>query len=198
MEKRLFIAVKYIPDNDFLHAFGVIKQHINSWASIKWVESHQLHLTLCFLGNTQLSLINSIDTIVEHVGSHNKRFEAEIIQLSTFGQSRNPRVLWMGVRPVDKFRQLHIQLVTSLMESFAKINEPMTIPVLEVDNKFVPHLTLGRFKSTLKPEKINEYLVQHSQTIFGCWPIDRLILYESILTPSGPNYKIVKSVALSE
>ena len=57
--------------------------------------------------------------------------------------------------------------------------------------KFIPHLTIGRFgKRNIKPD-ISKLKVPDEEVI-----IDRICLFKSTLTPSGPVYEELVSVQL--
>jgi len=188
MEKRLFIAIKYMPDEPFLQSFQTIQTRVNSWAAVKWVPSHQLHLTLCFLGNTHISLVKPIETVINEVCNQHHVFDARIAQLNTFSHQRQPRVLWMGLEPVEKFQQLHKQLSRQLMQIFKCEKTSTPVPHVEVNSNFKPHLTLGRFKTTFDPNNLATYLASQTNALYGSWLVRQIVLYESILSPAGPTY----------
>lgn len=188
MEKRLFIALKYSPDEQFLESYSAIRSRVNAWAKIKWVPSHQLHLTLCFLGNTDVSLIDSIETAINATCTRQQAFDARIWQLNIFSHQRQPRVLWMGLEPIKRFQQLQSLLLQQLMQEFDRIKTQVDLPRIETESHFTPHLTLGRFKTTYDLNPMRNYLASQSETVFGIWPVRQVGLYESILSPTGPTY----------
>ncbi|MGC8824698.1 MAG: RNA 2',3'-cyclic phosphodiesterase [Bacteroidales bacterium] len=189
MYKRLFIAIKYVPDEQFISSYRSIQMQVNTYATIKWVPSHQLHLTLCFLGNTHELLVKPIERAIKEVCLYQQRFEAQIEQLNIFMHRQQPRVLWMGLHPVDNFLQLHLQLTRSLIRELTRHKDTCEVPLVEVNHHFVPHLTLGRFKVAHRLNALQACLNSHAQQSFGSWWVKEVILYESILSPSGPTYR---------
>jgi 2'-5' RNA ligase len=188
MDKRLFIAVKYSPDEHFLQSYNSIKTNINAWASVKWVDTQHLHLTLCFLGNTPVSLLKPIEKVMTQVGNSTHSFEAKISSLNTFSRQRQLGVLWMGLHPPEKFQSMHQQLIHGLNHEFSKLGKNVITPQLPASSHFVPHLTLGRFRTTYNHRKIFEFINQYNETTFGFWTVKQIILYESILSSIGPTY----------
>ena len=62
---------------------------------------------------------------------------------------------------------------------------------------FVPHLTIGRIKKELKHKrsfqrKIDRFKVHYIQDV----DVNEVILFESILKPKGPVYKVIESFSL--
>ena len=55
----------------------------------------------------------------------------------------------------------------------------------------VPHLTIARMKSGRNKEQLKEALQQVEHREFGSMIVEKIILYESELTPEGPVYTIV-------
>lgn len=196
MYKRLFIAIKYAPDEQFISSYRSIQTHMNAWATLKWVPSHQLHLTLCFLGNTHESLVIPIERVIQEVCLQQQGFEAQIMQLKIFSHRQQPRVLWMGLHPVENFQQLHLRLVSGLIKELSCYKDSCEIPLVEADHHFVPHLTLARFKATHRLDELQAYLTSLAQRSFGSWWVKEVILYESLLSPSGPTYRPLAMVKL--
>ncbi|HOK51186.1 MAG TPA: RNA 2',3'-cyclic phosphodiesterase [Bacteroidales bacterium] len=197
MEKRLFIAIKYEPDEEFKHSYLAIQKNVGSLATIKWVPTHQLHLTLCFLGNTHVSLLETIGNAIDEVCAQNHSFEVQIGNLGIFSHQRQPRVLWMGLQPVKVLQHLHLQLAERLVQDFKSLKNSNKTPLVEVNPNFVPHLTLGRFKNTYKIADLQAYLASHAHTQFGNWNVSQVILYESILSRLGPTYQPLRMANLS-
>jgi 2'-5' RNA ligase len=65
------------------------------------------------------------------------------------------------------------------------------------EEKFVPHITIGRINSAKKNTKIDVSTFLNAVYSPIEIPIDIVNLYESRLTPDGPRYKILAEFPLS-
>ena len=55
---------------------------------------------------------------------------------------------------------------------------------------FSPHLTIGRVKSARNQRVLLEAMKEKEEEVIGSLEIDRICLYQSILTPDGPLYEV--------
>lgn len=175
---RLFIAVD-LPKEIKDELFRVQKLISPSLAKIKWVSKKNLHLTLKFIGETDVDAIE-ISKKLKRIRF--KPIKAELFEFGAFPTkySGYVRVLWVGVRPKEEIIELQQSIDSELLKLFKQ------------DQKFSPHLTLGRVKmikrkdeflSVLKGVKVNPIKFE----------IGEFKLMESRLNKDGPVYSIVKS-----
>ncbi len=196
MEKRLFIAIKYQPNTDFLVFFDKIKKNLNPYASIKWVEPYNLHLTIIFLGNTDTLVIPFVNNALQSVEKECSSFMLKIGNLSTFKHQQQPTVVWMGIIPSIAVNKLYNLTLHYLEQEFQKIIPKITSPLLEKNKNFNPHLTLGRIKYVRNLKSVNDFIRSHEHAFHTFWDVSYISLYESILSPGGPLYKVVSSFKL--
>ncbi|HBX22857.1 MAG TPA: RNA 2',3'-cyclic phosphodiesterase [Desulfotomaculum sp.] len=157
---------------------------------VKWVEQQNLHLTVKFMGDVDRTKINDTVQAVKLAAAGSGPISLELHGTGFFPHSRQPRVIWVGVRgEVEKFRRLH-QLVEKSLIAFG----------FPPDGKgFSPHLTVGRVRS---PKGVGD-LVQKILTVtqesacFGRVDVTTIELMESELTRRGPVYSVVDGVTLS-
>jgi 2'-5' RNA ligase len=162
---RCFIAIK-IPGFDPLRR--VLKELAQMGRALKAVEPDNLHVTLKFLGDTDLDLIGEIGSLVEQTA----RLE-------------RPSVVWAGLEGAETLTAIAADLETGLEElGFARENRP-----------FVPHLTLARVKAR-PPESLRPLLSRHAKTEFGTATIDQVELIRSELRPEGAKYTVLASAPL--
>jgi 2'-5' RNA ligase len=62
--KRLFIAVKIVPEGDLLRMISSVKASLGD-ESIKWVDPGNIHITLAFLGDTEEKKIKTLTRILD-------------------------------------------------------------------------------------------------------------------------------------
>jgi 2'-5' RNA ligase len=93
--------------------------------------------------------------------------------------------LWLGISPDQRLADLH----ADLDERLAELGLPPE------PRSFTPHLTLGRHRG--RGLAVGPLLVRHEREAFGSLPIDRLVLFESQLHPSGAIHRPLRIVKLS-
>ena len=179
MKKRLFIAID-ISDESRAAAERYINKLANRFRHLpaKWERPERLHLTLKFLGSTDVEMIERIVGLLRHNAEGTKPFELEISGTGAFPSAKNPRVLWLGVNePSGRMR--HLAELTD--QDCAALG-------FEKENRaFKPHLTIARIRDPRGGADLGR---EHQADSFG--PIrftcDELVLYESQSGRSGSTY----------
>ncbi|MCD4736929.1 MAG: RNA 2',3'-cyclic phosphodiesterase [Bacteroidales bacterium] len=183
--KRIFLAVKILPDQNFLDFFNELKDAFH-YERIKWIRSDNIHITLKFFGDVEDGKIPGIISIIESVTKKINPFVIELGGTGFFGNKSNPRVVWTGIKADQDFFNLGEELLSSFE----------LVGYLRDHGKFKPHLTLGRIKFISDVHAFHEILNDYNEDHFQELRIDKLILYESILKPQGPEYISLKSFNL--
>jgi RNA 2',3'-cyclic 3'-phosphodiesterase len=179
---RCFIAIK-IPDFDPLRR--VLKELAQMGRPLKAVDPSNLHVTLKFLGDTDLDLIGEIGSLVEQVAQPRQPCVVKVAGLGVFPHLERPNVVWAGLAGAEALTEIAADLETGLEEfGFARENRP-----------FVPHLTLARVKAR-PPEALRPLLSRHAKTDFGIATIDQIELIRSELGPEGSKYTVLASARL--
>lgn len=185
--KRLFVAVKIHPDDNFIKLYNDLKAHFEQ-EKIKWVDLHNLHITLKFFGDTHSDQIPEIVDALYSIALQTEPFEVVLKKIGIFGSSYKPRVIWLGIDPANDLNQL----------GFNVLNAMDRIGFKKDRQNFVPHLTLGRIKYVENKNKLKEVVSTYSPHIVQKENIKEIILFESILKQQGPEYKIIKSLSLKK
>jgi RNA 2',3'-cyclic 3'-phosphodiesterase len=154
---------------------------------VRWVSPEKIHLTLKFLGNIEESRIDSIFKSIEELIRNTLLFSLKVRGIGAFPNLKNPRVIWMGL--VDARETL-----TSLQKRID--NQLEKIGFQPEDRPFHPHLTLGRMKSSRGKEELVGRMEKHKEEEFGDLQVERVILFESDLRPSGPIYTALREMKL--
>lgn len=183
--QRIFIAVKVKQSDEF-------KSYVNSLKrgtvkeKIKWVEPSNMHVTLFFLGNTEKDALKEIKKSLREKYKGFLQFSLTIRGFGVFKSINDPRVIWAGLDTSEELNSLQKLTITGLREAGLTID----------DHKYAPHVTLGRIKKLENPESvavfIEKYRVVEFQKIF----VDEVIIYESILSSTGPTYKPLANITL--
>jgi 2'-5' RNA ligase len=176
--KRLFIAVKVNPEDEL---FGIISSLKAALAAenIKWVDQANIHLTLAFLGNTEEKRIRVLRSMLKDKCSGFGKFDFNLTGTGVFKSFRDPKVLWAGIRSAERLIQLNSIITAGLKFDGFEIE----------DRQFKPHLTLGRVKSCKDTENLRSVLEKYRDQQFQVVHVNEVILFESILTQTGPIYK---------
>jgi len=180
--KRLFAAIKIHPEKAFLDHLHLLETQLRH-EKIKWVEDHNIHITLKFFGETEENKIPGINSVLQSVADKTKSFELSLQKLGIFGSSYNPKVIWVGIHPYDDL----VDIMKELQKELKSIG-------YEPDRQnLVPHLTLGRIKyladKSFFQQKIDEYKELTTMSV----RIVSFHLYESILKKEGPVYLNLKT-----
>lgn len=185
---RLFWAVN-LPE-DIKTGLAMLQSDLSTVpVDIKWVEKHNLHLTVKFLGDVEEARIGEIARVVDEAVHGTGGFELRLSGLGFFPGPRRPRVIWVGVHgEVQKFHRLH-----------RRVEECMTALGWTDGQNFALHLTLGRLRS---PQG-SDLLVRRAHGIgsdrenIGGVAVSSIDLMKSRLTSKGPVYQVLASVQLT-
>ncbi|MFH1458850.1 MAG: RNA 2',3'-cyclic phosphodiesterase [Candidatus Omnitrophota bacterium] len=176
---RAFIAV---PISDELkEEIKTLQSHLKEKlkGEIIWSNPGNTHLTLRFLGHVNQEQIEIFKNILILISKKIKSFTLDLGVLGAFPNLTRPRVIWIGINA--GFNELN-QINALLEEEFSQIGFGYG------EKYFHPHLTLARIKSL--DEHINfGKAIQNIRSKRIVDKIERLILFESTLTPQGPIHK---------
>jgi len=183
--KRLFIAIKFHPTEALIDVFRSLKENLQE-DKIKWVEEHNLHLTLKFFGDTEEARIPAIRRALKAAAERSPGFELELKGTGIFGSRYDPRVIWFGIEPNPSLQDLY----ANLWEELGNLG------YVPDSQNFVPHLTIGRVKYIRDKRFFQEAVQQYRDEYIQKETVRELYLYESILRPEGPVYKIIENFVL--
>ncbi len=182
---RLFIAIP-LP---LFSTASRLPQHFQNMLKneyINWTKPQNYHLTLLFLGETNERLITDIIELLDEVAYDFDPLEITIENCGLFGSSYNPKVIWAGVQPADILTELHLRIVEVMKNIGYKSDR----------QNFVPHLTIGRIRRLSDKKQLKKALDTKKEGLFYSQNINEIVLYESILSPQGPEYIIKGSSTL--
>ena len=182
---RSFISVD-IEDPLILDRIERIKEMVlSTGVYMKPVEKENIHLTLRFLGEIPVALIDEVYKAM--LAAKTKPFEIEIKGLGAFPTITNPRVIWVGVsRGAEELRNIHKQIEKGLRK----------LGIRPDTKGFEPHITIARVKSRRNKSKLIKVLNQLADVEIGVMKVTSIRLKQSILTFKGPIYKTLREVKL--
>jgi len=153
---------------------------------IKFVEKENLHFNLKFFKDINNEKTEQLKKILEDVCKQFRPFEIKIEGVGAFPSRNYVRVIWLGVK--DGY-----QTLASLAEMIENALESMGF---ETEEKFVPHLTLGRVKSGRNKNDLIILLKESENIEIGKMKVDKIMLFQSKLSPNGPIYEEIFSIKL--
>ena len=166
--KRLFAGIK-VEATDALRALAADLQRELGGERIRWVRLANLHLTVEFFGETAEERIPEIERALARAAAATPAFAVELGGLGTFGGTRHPRVLWLGVQS-DGLQALHANAAAALREHGWR---PESRP-------YAPHLTLGRIGRLKDVRAVAEAVGRPRPQGISQPPVRELILFESV------------------
>ncbi|MCK4307504.1 RNA 2',3'-cyclic phosphodiesterase [candidate division WOR-3 bacterium] len=181
---RIFIAIK-VPDSIKEEISKLQKgldiQFAEFCGNVRWVAPQNIHLTLKFLGEVPEEQIETIIEAIESSLGKTEPFDISFEEVGGFPNLKRPRVLWVGAK----------QGKAQLIELMQKLNEKLSAIGFETEaRESVPHLTIGRIK---KVKNLEFKVKSFKATPF---PVERIYLIKSKLTPQGPIYTDIKEFRL--
>ena len=187
---RVFLAVELSPA--LCQQLSELQHHLRSTLpKVNWVRPESIHLTLKFLGNIDISMVEHLLTAIEPVRKCQAPLTLEIQGLGVFPHIRRPRILWIGCTG-------DIQALFNFVSHIENALEPLGFPLEE--KPYHPHLTLTRIKqdnSKVGSRLIHSGLLEQPWNL-GTLRIDRITLFRSELSPSGAEYTSLWTVPLNE
>lgn len=154
-----------------------------------WVKTENLHLTVVFIGETDINIIKKMVAGVENALRGFPPLRLSLGGLGFFPGAGRPRVLWAGVRgDLDGFGELHRRVENALIPLGFN---PETKP-------FSPHLTLARIKSPRGCDALVRRVTSQAKVeIPGELRIDSVELMRSELSAQGPAYTVLARVGFN-
>lgn len=183
---RLFIAVP-LPV-EFQKEVLLFQEKLKSGLgrSVRWTPPESIHITLKFLGETDVAQLPIISDECKKAMNSISPFLLSTSVPGCFPHIHTPRVLWLGLKENPDLSRIQSRLEGNLLNN--------GIPK-EV-RKFSPHLTLGRFKNPLNPDE-KDFLIAmlegKSEVSNLSFMVDMIQLIKSDLTKNGPIYSVIQS-----
>lgn len=182
---RTFIAA-HIPDNH-RRQIGEFQQRLKRFGGdIRWVKPESIHITLKFLGEIDIEMVDAVADAVGNACMNRDAFEIQIVGCGSFPNQHRPRVLWMGIKKGGE-----------TLSECAKAIEENLVPLgfKKEKRSYTAHLTLGRVKS---PRGISETVSKMMDESFSMDPfvIDSFSLMQSDLQKTGAVYTALRHIKL--
>ncbi len=142
----------------------------------KWVAPERMHLTLRFIGEADGALFADICRALAEV--EGAPFELRLEGVGRFGVRKRVNQLWAGVAPNADLEGLQ-----------RRVEGALNALGLEPEGRrYHPHLTLARLKGA-PAERVAGFLEAHGLFATAAFPVERFVLYSSLLSRGGAIYR---------
>lgn len=173
--KRIFIAIN-LPEEIKEKLTDLQKKYKN--LPVRWVKKENLHITLCFLGDTKEKDIGLIGRNLKIISKELNSFEVYLNKIHPGPNKNHPRMLWVSGPISEDLRKLQ-RKVTDSVKDF--INE---------ERDFKLHITLARaLKDSFGRIKKIPWFLDKINLAFKVSSFD---LMESKLSMNGAEYKVLE------
>lgn len=170
---------------------------------VRWTPARNVHLTLRFLGEIDETQCTALRQSMPAVVARYAPFSVRIDGVGCFPDMKRPTVIWCGL-------QGELHTLMQMQEAVASATQ--RVGIAPEQKRFKPHLTIGRTQrnATLPQLRsvgavVAQFVAQGAaqfvaqgaaqgaanlRSVHAGEPaqVDRLILFQSELTPSGPIY----------
>ena len=177
---RAFIALE-VNNEQVLRGLKKLREKFSQVeGKMKFVELENIHVTIKFLGDIELSTAEEIYDIIQKNDSIPENgFNTSIARLGVFGGNR-PRVLWCGIDDEAKIIRSSQKAIDR--EIFNRLHIP------KEKRKFSGHVTIARIRYLKNKNHFYDVINENKETVFGTQHFEKIKLKKSVLTPKGPIY----------
>jgi 2'-5' RNA ligase len=174
---RLFAAVP-IPEparGQILRLLGELRE--GQWP-VRWVHDEGLHMTLKFFGEVAPERLDVITEALRFAADGAGPLTLRLGELGAFPSRSRPRILWVGIEAPASLELLQDRIERGC--------EAIGFP--PEGTPFQPHVTLGRVREgqRLPSRALDDHAEGFEPVPFTA---QELVLYESMLTTTGPRYE---------
>jgi 2'-5' RNA ligase len=175
---RTFVCVS--PDDASSAALSRYAERLRVFQGYKWVAPENMHVTLLFLGESEPSQVQRVDSNLERLGNL-RPFRVTVSDVGAFPDLTRPRTIWLGVR--EGARDME-KLAAKVVQAAKGAGYPAAA------QKFKAHLTLARARGDGQmPPELRKILDDAPKL---SWTCASFTLMKSVLTPKGPIYAKIR------
>lgn len=181
---RIFLAV--FPSAEAQDAAAAVIERLRRTGDgVSWVRRDNLHYTLRFMGELGESGLGRVIEAAREGAAGHRPIEAVLGAAGAFPSARKARVLWLGLDQGG-------EAFTALAQSVERALRGRGFDA--ADHPFRPHLTIGR---------VRERDADWSERLAGLaaepapFPVDRIAIVQSTLSPKGSIYQVRAEATLA-
>ena len=182
---RSFLALP-LPDTLQNYLAHLSDPFLDKRDRINWVAPQNIHITLSFLGDTDLEQLDNQAELLSDYLAAQPALQLITTDTGVFPHANDPRVLWVKAVALNRTLQTFQLGLTDTLRGMG---------YQLANRKFQQHITLGRVKSiSRKSSFVHDFLTAdvRKNVIFS----DEVKWFESKLTPAGAVYTTLKTFKL--
>lgn len=184
---RSFVAIDIDNEKILNQLRDVQGKLIETSARIKSVKPENIHITIRFLGDIHIEMIDKIHSSMEKVSF--TPFDVRIHGIGAFPTSKYVRIVWAGIEDGRK----------KIEAIFNQLEPQLRVLGFKPDLRgFSPHITISRVRAGQKKAELIRCVKDLANHEFGILKVCCLKLKKSVLTPRGPIYSNLKEVCRSK
>lgn len=152
----------------------------------QFIDEADYHITLVFLGGVEPSLFEDLKNSLAEISIDHAPFSLILDDIGFFGQEKDPRILWAGVKKEEKL----FRLQKAIFGTCTRLGFHLDV------RPYNPHLTMARKYSGDSPY-LNEKLKSSFQKALKIqsWNVSRFVIYKTHLKQT-PKYEEIASFSL--
>jgi len=161
-----------------------LKEELKSYP-VKWENPDKFHLTLRFLGDLDENKAEELAFILDRLKLEFESIKFTVGDIGFFPNQKYPNVVFIGLNEESSNSEKLVEFIDKILLSFG----------IRPDKKFIPHITLGRFRRDKRTrlDKQVEVKIEHIKTEF-----ESFCLMKSVLQPGGSEYHVLNKFKFSK
>ncbi len=180
---RVFVAVE-LPEEvaDAIWAVQDQLQALGPMQELRWVEPEDAHITLKFLGDTEIPRLPAIVEALDSVAERWEPFPVRLGWLGAFPDVQRPNNLWLGMEEGEKPLQHLYNAVEVALKGLG---------IKPERKEFHPHVTLARVPQSFSGAQrgaLGELIGPTELPPLPPFTVGAIALMRSVLTPDGSLY----------
>lgn len=183
---RLFVAIP-LPAALQTALAATQRKLARTRAHVAWIPPTNIHLSLVFLGDTPRDQLDALAESLRGPAAGCAAFDFTVRGVGTFGRPGSPRVIWAGVDAPAALRSLQANIQRAIAACGCTLDA----------RPYTPHITLGRVRSGREKDALAAALRDCAGAVFGAARAERVILFRSLLRPTGAVYSELATAPLA-
>ncbi|MEO0580871.1 MAG: RNA 2',3'-cyclic phosphodiesterase [Bacteroidota bacterium] len=180
---RLFLGIPLSGETH--HSLEEVYKHYASEFDWNWTAPELYHITLYFFGEVPEERLPNMIALLQ-LALKDGILPPFVFDRYTYAPSkREARMLWARYQKDEAFKLL-VQKIHALYQQID--------PKIQIRKSPIPHVTLARFR---EKESLTRFPIQKLPPPPNILPVNQIILWNSVLMPSGPKYEEIVNFPLS-
>lgn len=186
-QRRIFIAIDLSADAR-REVAGHIENLRRAHPEIKvgWERPEKLHITIKFLGGTNTSILETLESKIADIGNSRNRFRLRLSSTGVFPSRSRPRILWIGLDG-------DVRVASDLGKEIDDVCQGLGFELER--REFRSHITIGRIRDPGRSSQVvNMHLEARIEPVE--FEVSEIVTYESKLQRTGSVYSVVSAARL--